>query len=207
MCNYLDLAPLPAGYKGGAWNSETSGPGSWGAAPLKAADGKFHGWFNQLPDVCGLSSWLPGSYIEHGVADSPTGPFKLAPGSGTASKLPPAPGTTRNPLNQYATNPHVAYSAADKTYLLYYNGREWAADDLTACEPNKTGAAPWHGGGACGKDSDCPGFGYRTDHAQSPGKCVGGKCQPLFAALSTALFAALRATGHVLAYSCSRGSP
>jgi hypothetical protein len=117
------------------------------AAPFKAEDGKFHGWFNQLPDQCGLSSWLPGSYIEHGIADHPLGPFELAPGSGTASKSPPPPGAPRNPLDQYATNPHVTYVASEKTWLLYFNGRRWAPNDLTSCEPNRTGAAPWHGGG------------------------------------------------------------
>ena len=81
-----------------------------------------------------------------------------------------------NPLSQFATNPHITYVAKEKTWLLYFNGRQWAPNDLTACEPNKTGAAPWHGGGACTSDKDCPGFGYHTDHSQNPGKCVDQKC-------------------------------
>ena len=174
LCSQLDLEPLTE--EPAAWNSEYSPRSSWGAAPFKAADGKFHGWFNQLPDQCGLSSWLPGSYIEHGIADHPLGPFKLAPGSGIAPKTPPPPGAKRNPLSQYATNPHITYVAKEKTWLIYYNGREWAPNDLTKCAPNKTGIAPWHGGGSCAKDTDCPGFGYKPHHSQNPGKCIGGKC-------------------------------
>ena len=51
----------------------------------------------------------------------------------------------------------------------------WAANDLTSCEPNKTGLPYWHGGGACTTSKDCPGFGAGTDHQQNPGSCVEGK--------------------------------
>ena len=80
------------------------------------------------------------------------------------------------PWSRYATNPHITYVAKEKTWLLYYNGRQWAPNDLTNCQPNHTGISPWHGGGSCAKDTDCPGFGYKTNHAQSMGKCVNGKC-------------------------------
>merc|ERR1712176_358562 len=105
------------GFKGGAWNSEVSARGSWGADVLHV-DGKYHGWFNQLPDQCGLSSWLPGSNIAHGISDSPLGPFV------PADDVPP-PAGQRNPLDQFATNPHVTYIANEKRYLVYFNGRKW----------------------------------------------------------------------------------
>ena len=62
-CELLDLAPLDPHSKTtlSAWNSEDSPRSSWGAAPIKGSDGKYHGWFNQLPEECGLSSWLPGT--------------------------------------------------------------------------------------------------------------------------------------------------
>ena len=158
LCSMLDLAPLPVGYKGGAWNAELSPHSSWGAAPLHI-DGKYHGWFNQLPDKCGLSSWLPGSYIQHGVADSPLGPFKLV------NDTPPTDGK-RNPLSgageaSFATNPHVAYVKPEKRYLLFFNGRAWPANDLVNCWPadNKTDTdgSHYHGGGACTSNADCAG--------------------------------------------------
>ena len=108
-----------------------------------------------------------GSNIAYAVADTPAGPFK-------AAEIKPTPGGKRNPLQQFSTNPHIAYSAADKKWLLYYNGRQWAANDLTSCEPNKTGLPYWHGGGACTTSKDCPGFGAGTDHQQNPGSCVEG---------------------------------
>ena len=74
-CHLLDLEPL-GNDEPAAWNSEHSPSSSWGAAPFRGADGKVHGWFNALPNECGLSSWLPGSRIAHGVADTPLGPFK-----------------------------------------------------------------------------------------------------------------------------------
>jgi hypothetical protein len=171
FCSLLDLAPLPVGFKGGAWNSETSPRSSWGAAPLKI-NGTYHGWFNELPGECGLSSWLPGSNIVHGVSDSPLGPFKAATDALSGRSL----SSGRDPLSQFATNPHVAYVAAANRYLMFFNGRQWAPNDLTACEPNKTGLAPWHGGGACASDSDCAGAFHGTDHAQGAGKCVASKC-------------------------------
>ena len=174
-CSLLDLAPLGnEENSGAAWNSEHSPRSSWGAAPIKGADGKYHGWFNQLPDLCGLSSWLPGSYIEHGVAETPEGPFKSAPGGGQQN---PPPSSPRNPLSQYATNPHAAYVESEKTYLVYFNGRNWPHNDVTGCQPNKTGLAPWHGGGSCATDKDCPGFDHGGKMQQNPGKCVAGKCQ------------------------------
>jgi hypothetical protein len=167
LCSMLDLAPLKPG-SGDAWNAENSPRSSWGVAPLQDTNGTYHGWFNQLPDVCGLSSWLPGSNIVHGISNSPLGPFKEAKDA--------TPTAQRDPLSQFATNPQIIYISAEKRYVLYINGRQWAPNDLTKCEPNKTGLAPWHGGGPCSGDNDCPGAFHGTDHAQTPGKCDGGKC-------------------------------
>ena len=178
LCHQLDLAPLPVGFTGGAWNSELSPRSSWGAAPHRAADGKYHGWFNQLPDKCGLSSWLPGSYIEHGVADSPLGPFTLV------KNAPPTDGKP-DPLSgkdRFATNPHVAYVKSEGRYLLFFNGREWPANDLTNCWPsdNKTDTdgSHFHGGGSCSSDADCAGAFAGTDAHQGGAAniCNAGKC-------------------------------
>jgi hypothetical protein len=180
LCSMLDLAPLPVGYEGGAWNAELSPHSSWGAAPLHI-DGKYHGWFNQLPDKCGLSSWLPGSYIQHGVADSPLGPFKLV------NDTPPTDGK-RNPLSgageaSFATNPHVAYVKPEKRYLLFFNGRAWPANDLVNCWPadNKTDTdgSHYHGGGACTSNADCAGaFAGTGAHQGGAANICGtdGKC-------------------------------
>ena len=175
LCHQLDLAPLPTGFTGGVWNSELSPRSSWGAAPHQAEDGKYHGWFNQLPDKCGLSSWLPGSYIEHGVADSPLGPFHLV------NNTHPPDGK-RDPLsgrNRFATNPHITYIKAEKRYLLYFNGRAWPANDLTNCWPsdNKTDTdgSHFHGGGACKSNSDCAGAFAGTDAHQGGAANICGK--------------------------------
>lgn len=168
-CSLLDLAPIGT-EEPAAWNSEHSPRSSWGADVLKGPDGKYHGFFNQLPGQCGLSSWLPGSNIAYGVADTPLGPFTGVP-------LKPPPGGVRNPLDQYATNPHIAYDQGEATWLLFFNGRKWAPNDLTNCQPNQTGLPYWHGGGTCNSDKDCAGFGAKTDHSQSPGKCIAGACQ------------------------------
>lgn len=129
----------------------------------------------RLPDKCGLSSWLPGSYIEHGVADSPLGPFVLVNNTPSADGKP-------DPLNgkdRFATNPHVAYVKSEKRYLLFFNGREWPANDLTNCWPsdNKTDTdgSHFHGGGACTSDNDCAGAFAGTDAHQGGAANICGK--------------------------------
>lgn len=172
-CEVLDLAPLDANSaaSGAAWNSEHSPRSSWGSAVISHPDsaGRYHGWFNQLPGECGLSSWLPGSQIVHGVATSLDGPYVAA------DPDRPLPNGARSPLSTFATNPHVI--KVNDTYVMYFNGRRWPVDDITDCAPNRTGAAPWHGGGACTSDGDCPGAFAGTPRGQPPGKCVSGVCQ------------------------------
>ena len=115
------------------------------------------------------SGYQPYEGSKLSLPDTPLGPFKPEP-------VKPSPLGQRDPLSQFATNPHVTFVAKDNTYLLFFNGRKWAPNDLTGCQPNKTGASPWHGGGRCAKDADCPGFGAGTSHAQAPGKCVDSQC-------------------------------
>lgn len=106
----------------------------------------------------------------HGWASNATGPYvPLTDNS-------PQPGV-RDPLSRFSTNPHIAYYKPENRFLLFFNGRRWPTDDLTNCQPNRTGAAPWHGGGACSSDHDCPGALAHTNHAQTPGKCIDGRCQ------------------------------
>jgi hypothetical protein len=209
LCSMLDLAPLDVGFKGGAWNTELSPHSSWGAAPLHI-DGKYHGWFNQLPAKCGLSSWLPGSYIQHGVSDSPLGPFKLVNDTPSA----PPPDGKRDPLSgpgqaSFATNPHVTYVKSEKRFLLFFNGRAWPANDLTNCWPsdNKTDTdgSHYHGGGACTSDKDCAGAFAGTDAHQggaanicgTDGRCscehhsMGSHCQIITESTCPQLFCCL----------------
>jgi hypothetical protein len=189
LCSMLDLAPLPVGFRGGAWNSELSPRSSWGAAPMEIG-GVWHGWFNQLPARCGLSSWLPGSYIQHGTATSPLGPFTLV-------KDTPPPAGRRNPLSQFATNPHVQYVPGEKTFLIFFNGREWPSNlsaatpaDMTNCWPSDNRSAygphggalpdggPYHGGGVCTGDAQCPGAFAGTDaHQGGANACIHNRCQ------------------------------
>ena len=162
-CEHLDLLPQRAPSAGAAWppDGRSSPNSSWCIAPHRepgangAAD-TYHIFVSELSPGCGLNSWLPGSHIIHATGPSPTGPFALA------DHVAPT----------FHHNPHLT-RAPDGTYLLYFNGQRFPANDVQNCTLNTTGPPPYHGGGACTNNAGC----VAPSRVNGPaGKCVAGTC-------------------------------
>jgi hypothetical protein len=165
-CEHLDLLPQRAPSAGAAWppSGRSSSNSSWCIAPHREAgrngtNDTYHIFVSELSPGCGLSTWLPGSHIIHATAPTPTGPFTLQ------DQVMPT----------FHHNPHITV-AADGTYLLYFNGRMFPANDVQNCELNATGPVPYHGGGNCTNHADCIAAGGPTNGAHSANKCTDGKC-------------------------------
>jgi hypothetical protein len=54
-----------------------NGTSSWGMSVVKdTAGGMYHGFVSEFANGCKLGSWGSNSYVNHVVADTPTGPWR-----------------------------------------------------------------------------------------------------------------------------------
>ncbi|KAG4267387.1 hypothetical protein FPRO04_12947 [Fusarium proliferatum] len=126
-CGRLDLAPAtrytgynhtyepPSREDFGIWPNA-----SWGGRIVQDRDNKqlFHLFTVQFSHGCGLKGWRPHSYIIRAESHSgPQGPYKYA----------------QDVSKNFAHNPDIVWSQADKKYLLYSIGVEYDKN-FTKCE-------------------------------------------------------------------------
>jgi hypothetical protein len=77
---------------------------TWGMGSVRVG-GKWHGFFSEMEEHCGLTAWETNSLIAHAVADTPSGPWKRV---GQTSGV-------------WSHNPATAV-APDGTLLLFHIG-------------------------------------------------------------------------------------
>ncbi|ENH63684.1 hypothetical protein FOC1_g10004292 [Fusarium oxysporum f. sp. cubense race 1] len=138
-CGRLDLAPATR-YTGYNHTYEPPSPGdfgiwpnaSWGGRIIQDRDNKrlFHLFTVQFSHGCGLKGWRPHSYIIRAESHSgPQGPYKYA----------------HDVSKNFAHNPDIVWSQADKKYLLYSIGndkQQWPRVGSHLFSRKLTG--PWH---------------------------------------------------------------
>ncbi|KAH7192865.1 uncharacterized protein B0J16DRAFT_394897 [Fusarium flagelliforme] len=126
-CGRLDLAPATR-YTGYNYTYTPPGPddfniwpnASWGGRIIQDRDNKrlFHLFTVQFTRGCGLRGWRPHSYIIRSEShNGPQGPYHYADAVS----------------NNFAHNPDIVYSPADKKYLLYSIGVNYEKV-FTKCE-------------------------------------------------------------------------
>jgi len=120
-CAVLNLAPAQIEHSYVA----PEGTSSWGMSVVEdqsAGKPQYHGYVSEFALKCKLSSWTSNSYVNHIVADAPTGPWRQA---GQA-------------LSEWAHNPKVIYDAKEGVYAMYHIGSASGGRSLKNCT---TGAA------------------------------------------------------------------
>lgn len=103
-CGKLDLDPNPVvAYGYGSPNDPTTS--SWGGGPpvYDPVKKNYHLFVTEIADHCGMGTWARMSQAVHGVSSTPEGPY---------TRLEVAIPTQTH-------NTYYAYSAPDKTHLIY----------------------------------------------------------------------------------------
>jgi hypothetical protein len=148
-CAALNLGKAP---KVGAYRHNANGSTSWGGLPVLAADKKYHLFFAEFANGCGLGSWGTNSQVLKAVSTSPSGPFTdptvVAPPfhhNPTIAKIPGGPylmvsignGSTpwrgiAPPKESNCSGPPTAAAAKDRA--LAQEQRAQSGDPLLAYE-------------------------------------------------------------------------
>ena len=98
-CASLNLLPAPTSK---VWNYADN-TYSWGGTSVyDKADGKWHLFFAEFLNHCGLGHWGTNSVVSHGISDAPDGPF-------TKKEVV---------LPAFHHNPTVAFDPSTETFLL-----------------------------------------------------------------------------------------
>eukprot|EP00756_Hemistasia_phaeocysticola_P009569 Hpha_TRINITY_DN14918_c0_g1::TRINITY_DN14918_c0_g1_i1::g.142967::m.142967 len=102
-CQVLDLAPAPDPKKGSY--VAPGGTSSWGLGVVRDPEGGlYHGYVSEFAHGCKLGSWGTNSYINHIVAQSPSGPWEQR---GVA-------------VGAWAHNARPIYSKSDRRWVLFH---------------------------------------------------------------------------------------
>jgi hypothetical protein len=135
--NLLPAAPLSRQL----FNNDTLT--TWGGSVVRGDEGDYHLYAAAFGLGCNLGSWHSNSFVMHGVASAPAGPYRWS--------------DVALPMEHH--NPH-AVRAPDGTYLLYSHGQSNCDGDM----PNSTWTIPDCGG-------ELPGGGRARVVSKNTGYC------------------------------------
>ena len=126
LLGVLELEPAAVPASQAYWNASLE---TWGGSVIADDAGGYHLFAAAMAGGCTLDQWATNSFVMHGVADRPSGPFVRARGSaGTAVGL-------------WAHNPQVVRHT-DGTYLLFSIGKENATEPCACQRPVPAGFCP-----------------------------------------------------------------